>query len=60
MERERVPMLTTVDAIDLHRCCDDKIAGVLASTADVPPTYLLTYLLTSYLRRLAATCLLSM
>jgi len=34
-----VPLSTTVDANDLHRCFDDKIAGVRASTADAPPPY---------------------
>ena len=37
--RGRVPLSTTVDANDLHRCFDDKIAGVRASTADTPPPY---------------------
>ena len=35
----RRQLLTTVDANDLHRCFDDKIAGVRASTADAPPPY---------------------
>ena len=35
----RRQLLTTVDANDLHRCFDDKIAGVRASTANAPPPY---------------------
>ena len=37
--RGRVPLSTTVDANDLHRCFDDKIAGVRASTANAAPPY---------------------
>jgi len=37
MGRGRVPLSTAIDAHDLHRYFDDKIAGVRESTADAPP-----------------------
>ena len=37
MGRGHVPLSTSVDAHQLHRFFDDKVAGVRASTADAPP-----------------------
>ena len=37
MGRGHVPLSTAVDARQLHRFFDDKVAGVRASTADAPP-----------------------
>ena len=37
MGRGHVPLSTSVDARQLHRFFDDKVAGVRASTADAPP-----------------------